>query len=197
MTIALVLGVVSVALVCGLLWAPVRIHLEIDSDADADARKVQWQVRWLSATWKSRRPGEARERRARAARGTPTKRKRRRRGLRAAQAAMTTPGVSERLGRLVRDLARLIRPCQADGVVVVGLDDPAGTGMLYGAWCALSSTWPAQGRLRLEPDFAQASLRGRARVDWSIVPAAAARSAARFAAAPAVWRAAWRAWRAL
>jgi hypothetical protein len=192
------LGVIA-GLLLVVLLAPVRV--DVDLDTTRPAHRVRVRVRWLVVSWRSDRPRKPRREKPpeppRAPKALTYRARRRVRRLRSAWAALRSPGFVARSVRLVRDLLRVILPDELRLHVRAGLDDPASTGELYGAMCALTA-WRQPGRwdVRFEPDFDGASLSGAGAGSWRVRPGALLWPVATFAAAPAVWRAAWAAWRA-
>lgn len=184
-----VLALLAASLVA-LLFVPVRARVEFDTSAPA--KRLRWRVRWLGfafdneAPRRPRRPRPRRERRAR--RGGAG-------GGRRVRAAIGTPGLVPRAGRLVGDLLAALSPRDVDAVIRVGLDDPASTGTFFGRLAALAAVVPQGWRVRVEPDFEEPVLEGRGSAAWSVPPARIVWPLATALASPPVWRAAWSAWR--
>jgi hypothetical protein len=111
------------------------------------------------------------------------------------RAALRTPGLLPRCGRLLRQLVAALWPREVDASLRVGLDDPATTGVLFGGVSALAAVTTIDWRVHVEPDFAGPVCHGRARAAWSVPPAAVLWPVVTFLAAPVVWRAAYGAWR--
>ncbi|HQZ39958.1 MAG TPA: DUF2953 domain-containing protein [Vicinamibacterales bacterium] len=184
---ALVLGVV------GLLFVPLRAKVEFDSEAEA--APLRWRVRWVALSVGNDRPS----RRRRARKPRPDRPSRPRRGGAGSgprlRAALGTPGLPGRVGRLAGDLLAAVGPTDLDAAVRIGLDDPASTGMLFGRLAAVAAVCPQRWRVHIEPDFEEATLQACGSLRWSVSPARVLWPVATFLAAPAVWRAARAAWR--
>ncbi|MDH4066728.1 MAG: DUF2953 domain-containing protein [Acidobacteriota bacterium] len=192
----LVVGATLLLGLAALLRAPVCVRLDLDTGADS--RRLRWQVRWLRLTWcsdRSRRTARGR----RDGRTRVAKPRRRRRGAGVPprlRAALSTPGLLRRAGRLLRQLLVVLRPAEFEASVRLGLDDPASTGVVAGAALAITAAWPCSYRLRVQPEFDEPVLAARAHAAWSIAPGTLLWPVVSFLAAPVVWRAGWAAWKA-
>ena len=195
-TAILVAGLVLAVAIGTLLIAPVRIVLEWAHDPPMPPR-LWGRARWLSLVWRFEpsRPGPTRAppvpRPPRRRRTSP------RRAARRLRAALATRGLGSRLARLIADVGLVLLPRTLDARMRIGLEDPASTGVLYGA--AHAAAWlPARRgwRLEVEPAFTGPTLAGRARAEWVLRPLRVLRPLGSFLLSPPVWRAAWAALRA-
>ncbi|MEZ5290962.1 MAG: hypothetical protein R2745_07775 [Vicinamibacterales bacterium] len=200
-TVATVLAAMAVVLVLAIavaLAVPVDVDLGLRAGVEADARPLDVRVRvgWLRWTWRSDAPRRSRPARPSAPRPPRRSVERRGRGL-SGVAMLRSPGFPAAARRLAADLARVIRPREASGVVYVGLDDPASTGAVYGWLQAVE--WPVRGQggdLRVVPLFDEARLAADADLHWRIRPASVVGPVVAFGVRPATWRAVRAGWRA-
>jgi hypothetical protein len=114
-------------------------------------------------------------------------------GGRRALAALRTEGFVRRVARLVRDLLARLRIRRLELDLVVGLDDPADTGRLWGLLGPASALLPlpAPARVHVAPDFTGAVLAVDGRGEVRFVPLALLAVVAAFALSPSTVRALW------
>ena len=178
-----------------VLVVPVRVDVELDMAGGQARPPIRTCIRWLCFAWRSenaRRAGPERVRRAR-----PRRRSARRLGPRSVAAALRTQGFVGRVRRLAVEVWRAVAPRNVDGWVRLGLDDPASTGMLYGAVCATGMLrQTAAWNLRLDPEFAGPVFAAHARFAWAVRPGAVLWPVGTFVASPVAWRAVFAAVRA-
>jgi hypothetical protein len=198
---AIALGAVLAALVA-LLAVPISVFVRVERAAVLEA---SWRVRWLfglvdvqsSRTGTAAGPGtgDTKERPARRA-----GRRRRRAGSRfgpgTVVAVLGARGFVQRVLRLLGDLRRQVRWDDVHLRAEFGLDDPADTGVMYGAMVPLLL---AANRVGLDvgcrPNFAGTCLAGSAGATFGTRPIALLRVLAAFLCSPAVGRAVRAAWR--
>ncbi|MGE3474068.1 MAG: hypothetical protein AB7O28_27255, partial [Vicinamibacterales bacterium] len=190
-------AVVLVLAIAVVLAVPVDVDVGLRGDASAGGRPLDVLVRvgWLRWTWRSDGP-RSRTRRRRAPRAGRPAATPRRSGW-SAVAAFRSPGFAAVVRRLTADLARVLRPREARGVVYVGLDDPADTGAVFGWLQAVAG--PVRGHggdLTIVPFFDGRRLAAEADLRWRIRPASVVGPIVAFGASPATWRAARAGWRA-
>ena len=183
------------AMMLVVLIVPVRVDLELDVGPEPAQRSFCVRVGWWFLSWHTtalRRRGPTPARRPR-----PRRRSRRGSGLGRAVAALGTRGFVRRVGRLVIEVLRALAPRTVNGVVMVGLDDPASTGAFFGAaHAALGLAHTARWNVRLEPAFEGPAFAGYVRLAWAVRPGAVLWPVGTFLVSPTTWRAAFAALRA-
>jgi len=193
-----VFGVLAglLAAVVLLLAIPVRVSIRV---VTSEQPRVRWRLRWLfglvdvrSGTRKARReerpPEEVSSAGAR-------KSRRRRRGPSAALAVLRTEGLIRRAQQLVLGLLKTVRWEHLSAGIRFGFDDPADTGMWYGAMTPVLVAGRVRGwPLSCQPVFGDACLEGTCSVAVRLRPISIVGIALRFFVSPEVFRA-MRAWR--
>ncbi|MFW8635637.1 DUF2953 domain-containing protein [Cribrihabitans pelagius] len=170
-------GLALLAGLCGLvLFSPLHLSLVLQKETglafEAAIRPCGGFGPRITLRRRAKPPGT----------GKPARRPRKRRGGRQARPLRLAAAALRLAAEILRRVH--IRRLVAQGTF--GTGDPAETGQLFGLLAPLIHAPAPCRRLRLEvePDFARASLSGRAELDLSVVPAALLLPAARFG-----WRA--------
>jgi len=193
-----VFGVLAglLAAVVLLLAIPVRVSIRL---VTSEQPRVRWQLRWLfglvdvrSGTRKARREERPPEEVSSA--GARTSR-RRRRGPSAVLAALRTEGLIRRAQQLVLGLLKAVRWEHLSAGIRFGFDDPADTGMWYGALAPVLVASRARGwPVSCQPVFDDECLEGTCSAAAHLRPISIVRVALRFLVSTEVLRAI-RAWR--
>ncbi|WP_370240984.1 DUF2953 domain-containing protein [Pararhodobacter marinus] len=166
--------VACLVLLAGLLVLPLRLEARLGRD---QARLRLWLG--LAAgllripVFDSARPAEESPQ-AKPAPAVETAPRRSRSGARRGRFLRALP-------RVALDTLHCLRIERAEGVIRLGLGDPALTGEAYGRAMGLVAATPLRGRLQLVPVFDRATLDGDGVVILSVVPARLVPIAARLA----------------
>lgn len=182
---------VLVGLVVLALAAPVGLTLRVEK---TEQLRSSWRVRWLfglvnvvsKANRSSRQstPSLRKQPRPSRAKGSGQ------RGL----AALRTPGFARRVVRLVTDLARTVHCEELSLHGVFGFEDPADTGLLYGALVPMLAVTGGRGLdVSCRPDFTESRVEGACTVTLTVRPLDVVGACVAFGCSPPVLRAA-RAW---
>lgn len=194
--LAVVAGGLGVLLVTALSL-PVRMDVRLDTGLPPATRHaVSIDARWAGLSWHRDLPSDRPPAAAPARRRPPRHGQRRTGRRRLSVAAMwRSPGFAAAARRLVAELLRAVRPYDARGVVLLGTDDPAETGEIYG-WLQAAAGWThgVGGHLHLVPVFDGPCLAARAALRWRVRPVAVLRPLAVFGLSPATWRAVRAGW---
>jgi hypothetical protein len=188
MALLVAIGVAATAIGVVLL-APWRFDLYVEKPGDSAQVRVRAHLHGIVFGWWLPAKRVA----------TSTSPRTRRVSVRPAliRAVLSTPGFITRTFRLFRDIGRQAWPRAVSLRARIGLDDPADTGALLGAWygvtrIASSPRW----NVRLEPDFTGRVIDFEGHAHWSVRPIAIIWPFVLFAGSPIVWRAARAALRA-
>ncbi|MEZ5417990.1 MAG: DUF2953 domain-containing protein [Vicinamibacterales bacterium] len=184
-------------LVIAALSLPVWMDVRLDTGLPPATRHaVSIDARWAGLAWHRDLPSQESPAAAPARRRPPRHGPARTGRRRLSVAAMwRSPGFAAAARRLLADLLRTVRPYDARGVVLIGTDDPAETGEIYG-WLQAAAGWThgIGGRLHLVPVFDGPCLAARAALRWRVRPVAVLRPLAVFGLSPATWRAVRAGW---
>lgn len=182
-------------LVAFVLASPVKVDVHLHARVHEQTATVatRTQIGWLLWRWE---PSASGGRRGRTRRRRPPRPRARgrppasRRTLHAGSSVLRTRGFVRAVIRLARRLVSLALPRSAQVTCRVGLEDPASTGRLIGAFGTVSGLAAARNwHVRIEPEFEAPVLAATATLHWSVRPAAVAAPAVGFLCTPAVWRA--------
>ena len=186
MQVVLVVLIALLAAVLVLLASPLTLTVDIER---GERWAAHWRAQWLwglvGMRFIARVPRWWREQRKK-------RRHRAKLGGSLGLAAIRTPGLIPRAGRLLADLARCIRCEKLTVWVEYGFDDPADTAQVYGALVpALLATRAAGWTIQCEPRFRECCLRGAGSVHLRVTPLAVLATLVGFLFSPPVLRAAW------
>lgn len=153
--------VAIVALVIGVLAVPLRVTVDAEY---RDGLTTRWRLGWLwwlvdVGPGRAARDGEEDARVVSPASGHT---RRSRRVARMSMAVVRTPGLLQRIGRLLADLSRCATIERLQLRVAFGLDNPADTGVMYGLLSPLVIGARVNGLdVDCQPLFGSTALHGR------------------------------------
>jgi len=163
-----------------LLAIPVNLVYALKKDGGWRGRIiVYWMFGLVHVSLRPRRErkGLREERRPRAGRRTPDGGNRLLKRRRDVFAVLRTPGFMRRLIHLLRDLLQSARPRRVRIQFLIGMDDPADTGRLWGALAPLRFLFGKKSigkessvSIELTPDFAGARFKGYSCASVQFVP---------------------------
>lgn len=178
-----------VVLVIGVLAVPLRVKVDAEY---RDGLTTRWRLGWL--WWlvdlrprRAARDGEEDARVVSPASG-PTRRSRR--TARMSVAVLRTPGLLQRIGRLMADLSRRATIERVQLHVAFGLGNPADTGVVYGLVSPLVIGARIHGLdVECQPLFGSTALQGTGGATLRLRPLMLVATVAAFAFSPTVIRA--------
>ena len=184
---AATVAIVALAAMLAVVFVPIEVELDCDTRRAPSLRPVQVCVRWWVFRWRSgteRSVGAHRRSRPATAGRSPRGR---------VLATLVSPRFAARVRRLGVELLPVLVPRTAHGLVRFGFEDPASTGVVYGAAQACTRCFRAAGwQLDVQPEFTAPTLVASARVAWSIRPASVLWPLSTFLTSPVIWRTAAR-----
>ena len=146
-----------------LLTVPVDLAFHVEKNLDFKSKvRVGWMFNLIGKDLrgKEKKPAEKK----------PEKKKKR--NIKPFLAMLRTRGFLWRLGRLIRDVLRVLHVHELKADLHIGLGEPATTGMLFAviapamAYIGASTTLDVQ----VQPDFEEASLQGYFKGDLRVLP---------------------------
>ena len=173
--------------VAAALFAPITVDVSVEKAGGESPTRVGVRVSWLGLSI----PHGQLARRSRPDRQKTKERSRPSVRWATIRGALGSPGFFRRCARLVRELGRLAVPDRLQLRGQVGFEDPADTGIFLGWLYGLAASSPSSHgwSIQLEPQFAEAVVRGRLQLRWSRSIASVAWPLLTFVASPIVWRA--------
>ena len=145
-----------------LLSVPVDLIFAVERHGEVKGRiRVAWMFGFVGKDIRRRKRKPKKE-----------EKRKRKRGVRPLLAMMRSRGFVRKLSRFIRDVLRRLKIRELKLDLMVGLGDPAETGMLCAAMPGLiafaNSLAPVD--MRIRPDFTEAKLRGYLRGDLRVFP---------------------------